>query len=94
MKTDKLSKLDDIKFALLKKLPEIRSIADLIAILKTILETLGAKEEPAPSEAKPAPQPEKPTPKRDLILEGILRDQRRARSSYKFSEDRPLKDSW
>jgi hypothetical protein len=59
MTTDKT--LDDVKYSLLKQLPKIGSIKDLVAILQAVLETLGQKTAAA-SEA-PTPQPEKPEPK-------------------------------
>jgi hypothetical protein len=68
-------------------------IQKLISFLKDLLSTLGGKEDPAPAPQKPDPE-SRPAPKRDVILEGILRDRKRANSSFAFSKDRPLKDSW
>jgi len=65
-------------------------IQKLISFLRTLLSTLGGKEDPAP-----VPQPEvKPSPRPDPVLAGLMNDRRRANSAFKFSDDRPLKDSW
>jgi hypothetical protein len=86
-------KFDSIKSALIKQLPQVRNVKDFITILQKVLETLGAKEDPAPAPQKQDPE-SRPAPKRDIVLEGILRDRRRANSSFAFSKDRPPRDSW